>query len=244
MPGPRPAPEGHKRREERDAQLAQATQKARQEAQANAQTLKANWLQRGQEIWEGYQNRQLELIQKARTAKENNSVYVPAEAPVLLVVRIKGINAIAPKPKKILRLFRLRQIHNAVFLRNNKATMNMLRVIEPWVTYGVPNRKTIAQLIYKRGFGKVNGQRIPLSSNFVIQQNLGEQGITCTEELINEIETCGENFKRANNFLWPFKLSSPLGGYTGKRGKRFSYLNHGEFGNRDVFINQFVRRMI
>lgn len=81
--------------------------------------------------------------------------------------------------------------------------MNMLRVIEPWVTYGVPNRKTISQLVYKRGYGKVKGQRTPLSSNFVINNTLGaETGITCTEELINEIETCGENFKKANNFLW------------------------------------------
>jgi len=41
-------------------------------------------------------------------------------------------------------------------LKNNKATMNMLRVIEPFVTYGVPSRKTVKSLIYKRGYGKIN----------------------------------------------------------------------------------------
>jgi large subunit ribosomal protein L7e len=85
-----------------------------------------------------------------------------------LVVRIKGINKVAPKPKKILQLFRLTQIGTAVFIKNNKATMNMLRVIEPWVTYGAPSRKTVKALIYKRGYGKINRQRIPLSSNEVV----------------------------------------------------------------------------
>lgn len=90
-----------------------------------------------------------------------------------------------------------------MFLKNNKATMNMLRVVEPWVTYGVPNRKTISQLIYKRGYGKINGQRIPLSSNFTIKSALEKDTkITCFEQLIQEIETCGEHFKTANNFLW------------------------------------------
>merc|ERR1711976_260093 len=38
--------------------------------------------------------------------------------------------------KLILRLLRLRQIHNAVFVRVNKATLNMLQRIQPYVTYG------------------------------------------------------------------------------------------------------------
>lgn len=33
-------------------------------------------------------------------------------------------------------------------------------------------------------------------------------GIICVEDLIHEIYTVGPAFKQANNFLWPFKLSS------------------------------------
>ena len=40
----------------------------------------------------------------------------------------------------------------------NKATMNMLRQAEPYVTWGYPNLKTVKELIYKRGFGKVRFQ--------------------------------------------------------------------------------------
>ena len=44
-----------------------------------------------------------------------------------IVVRIRGINQCSPKVKKTLRLLRLHQIHNAVFVRLNKATMEKLR---------------------------------------------------------------------------------------------------------------------
>jgi large subunit ribosomal protein L7e len=53
-------------------------------------------------------------------------------------------------------LFRLFRVGHAVLLKNNKAIMNMLRRIEPYVTYGYPTRKTIKNLVYKRGFGKFN----------------------------------------------------------------------------------------
>ena len=55
------------------------------------------------------------------------------EAKVAFVIRIKGINHIRPQVKKILRLFRLRQLNNGVFIKVNKATMNMLKRIEPYV---------------------------------------------------------------------------------------------------------------
>lgn len=119
--------------------------------------------------------------------------------------------------------------------------MNMLRVIEPFVTYGVPSRKTVKSLIYKRGYGKINRQRIPLSSNEVVQTGLEEHGIKCIEDLINEIWSFGPKFKEANNFLWPFHLSSPKGGYSAKR---HQYLQGGDQGPREEEINELVQRMI
>ncbi|KAM3323796.1 hypothetical protein P3S67_004947 [Capsicum chacoense] len=50
--------------------------------------------------------------------------------------RCAGINAMAPKAKKILQLLRLRQIINGVFLKVSKATVNMFYRVEPDVTYG------------------------------------------------------------------------------------------------------------
>ena len=54
----------------------------------------------------------------------------------LSIAIIFSINGLSPKPRKVLQLFRLRQINNATFIKVNKATQNMLRLIEPFVTYG------------------------------------------------------------------------------------------------------------
>merc|ERR550532_1643885 len=113
----------------------------------------------------------------------------------------------------------------------------MLNLVTPYIAYGYPNLKTVKQLIYKRGFGKVNKQRIPLTDNSIIEKALGKKDIICVEDLIHEIYTCGPSFKEANNFLWPFKLSSPLGGWTYKK-THFS--EGGDAGNREELINKLV----
>merc|ERR1711975_197621 len=121
------------------------------------------------------------------------------EAKLLFVVRIKGIMKLSPKPRKVLQLLRLKQIHNGVFLKVNKPILNMLKLVQPYVTYGYPSLKTVRELVYKRGFGKVNKQRIPLSDNEIITNALGEYGIFGMEDLIHEIYTVGPHFKQASN---------------------------------------------
>merc|ERR1719432_517238 len=147
-----------------------------------------------------------------REAKINGNFFVEPEAKLLFVIRIVSIIKLAPKPRKILQLLRLKQLHNGVFLKVNKPILNMLKAVQPYVAYGYPSLKTVRELIYKRGFGKVNKQRIPLSDNQIISDNLGKYGIHGMEDLVHEIYTVGPNFKQASNFLWPFKLSSPKGG--------------------------------
>jgi large subunit ribosomal protein L7e len=188
-----------------------------------------------------YRQQEKNLIKFKREARNAGNFYVEPEAKLVFAVRIRGINAVSPKTKKILQLFRLRQIHNGVFIKLNKATLTMLRLVEPYITYGPPNLKTISDLIYKRGFGKQNKSRIPLSDNAVIAQSLGKYDILCVEDLIHEIYTVGPHFKEAANFLWPFHLSSPLGGYK-QKGKH--YTEGGDHGNREEKINDFVRRML
>lgn len=58
-----------------------------------------------------------DLIRLRREAKANNGYYVEPEGKLAFVVRIRGINDMHPKSRKILQLLRLRQIHNGTFLR-------------------------------------------------------------------------------------------------------------------------------
>jgi len=58
--------------------------------------------------------------------------------------------------------------------------------------------------------------------------------------LIHEIYTVGPNFKVANKFLWPFKLSPPTGGWK----KTLNHVNEGgDSGNRETAINALIHRM-
>merc|ERR1712098_461380 len=188
-----------------------------------------------------YRSRERDEIRMARQAKKAGNYYVPAEPKLAFVIRIRGINGVHPRPRKILQLFRLRQINNGVFIKLNKATLNMLKIAEPYVAWGTPNLKTVKELVYKRGYGKVNHQRIPLTDNAIIEKVLGDKNVICMEDLIHEIFTVGENFKYASNFLWPFKLSSPLGGWR----RKYNHFNDGgDFGFRDEKIDALVKKMI
>ena len=187
-----------------------------------------------------FNEQEADLVRLKREARAKGGFYVEPEAKVMFVMRLRGINDMHPKTRKIMQLLRLRQIHNGVFMRVNKATINMLRKVEPYVMFGYPNLKSVKELIYKRGYGKVNKQRIPLTDNSIIEKALGDKGIICIEDLIHEIYACGPHFTACSNFLWPVKLSAPLGGMTKKR---LHYIEGGEAGNREDKINALIRRM-
>jgi len=228
-----------KKRKTADEQRAKR-QAATVERKKRNKSLRKQAFKRAEKYVREYRSQEKALIRSKRQAKNNHNFYVAPESKLIFAVRIRGINAMDPKTRKILQLLRLRQVHNGVFVKVNAASINMLRLVETYITYGAPNRKTVQDLIYKRGFGKINHQRIPLSNNQVIRQELGKFGIVCIEDLIHEIWTVGEHFKEVNNFLWPFKLSSPLGGYKYK-GSHFT--EGGDYGNREELINNLVRQM-
>ena len=172
---------------------------------------------RAEQYTKEYRAAEREEIRLRRAAKAKGDFYVAGQPKVVFVVRLRGINNIAPKPRKILQLLRLLQINNGVFVRLTKATSQMLQLVQPYVTYGPANLKTIRDLVYKRGYAKVNRQRLPINDNKIIEENLGKYGILSIEDIVHEIATCGPNFKAVTNFLWAFKLSNPNGGFKGKK---------------------------
>ncbi|KAK7255056.1 hypothetical protein RIF29_28458 [Crotalaria pallida] len=225
-----------KREEEWDLAKKQELEAAKKTRAANRKLI----FNRAKQYAKEYSEQEKELIRLKREAKLRGGFYVEPEAKLLFIIRIRGINAIDPKTRKILQLLRLRRIFDGVFVKVNKPILNMLQRVEPYVTYGYPNLKSVRELIYKRGYGKVNKQRIALTDNNIIEQVLGKHGIISTEDLIHEILTVGPHFKEANNFLWPFKLKAPLGGL---KKKRNHYVEGGDAGNRENYINELIRRM-
>jgi len=213
---PAPVPESLFKKQQRDAGLATKAAAHKIKVRKAARVSRKGIYQRAEKYAAEYRAAEKNLVRLKRQAKNSNNFYIAPEPKVVFAIRVRGIMRTSPKTTSIMRLLRLRQVHNGVFIRMNKAAATLLRLVEPYVAYGEPNLKTVRDLIYKRGFGKVGKSRIPFIDNSVIAESLGKFGIKSTEDLIHEIYTVGPHFKEANNFLWPFKLNSPLGGWTDK----------------------------
>uniref|UniRef100_A0A8C0IQZ9 60S ribosomal protein L7 n=1 Tax=Chelonoidis abingdonii TaxID=106734 RepID=A0A8C0IQZ9_CHEAB len=163
-------------------------------------------------------------ISMAQMTRKAGNYYVPAEPKVAFAIRIRGINGVSPKVRKVLQLLRLHQIFNSTFVKLNKASINMLQIVEPYIC----------------GYGKIKRQCIALTDNSLIQRCLEKYGIICMKDVVHEIYTVGKNFKVVNNFLWPFKLSSPRGGM---KKKTIHFVEGGDAGNREDQINRLIKRM-
>uniref|UniRef100_A0AC34QSD2 60S ribosomal protein L7 n=1 Tax=Panagrolaimus sp. JU765 TaxID=591449 RepID=A0AC34QSD2_9BILA len=229
-----------KNRKVRAVQLEKA-RAAAAKAKAINQARKPEYFTRAEKYAAEYRAKVAAETKLRLEAKKAGNFYVPDEPKLAFVIRIRGIRKIHPRPRKVLQLLRLRQINNGVFVKLNKATTQMLRIADPYIAWGYPTQKTVRDLIYKRGYAKINKQRIAITDNAIIEEKLGKEDIICTEDLVHEIFTVGKNFKKATNFLWPFKLSNPTGGW---RKKRNHFVEGGDFGNREDQINKLLAKMI
>ena len=227
----------------RRTQAAISTDKAAAATKAKeaAAAKKEITFKRAEKYMAEYKAAENDAIRLRREAKAANSIYVPPEGKLAFVIRIRGIIGMSPKVKKILQLLRLRQLHSGVFVKLNGATIKMLRLVEPYVAYGTPNLKSVREMIYKRGYGKVSKKRVPIDNNAVVEEVLGKYDIICVEDLIHEIFTVGPHFKEAANFLWPVKLSSPTGGF---KAKLLHYNEGGDAGYRGEKIHELVKKML
>lgn len=119
------------------------------------QAARKDIFKRAEQYTKEYLQKEQDTVRLRRAAKAKGGFYVEPEAKLAFVIRLRGINDMDPQTRKILQLLRLRQINNGVFIKINKATLMMLRRVEPYIMWGYPNLKSVKELIYKRGFGKV-----------------------------------------------------------------------------------------
>lgn len=176
--------------------------------------------ERAEKFVKAYRDAEREEVRLKNVADTSSSelLEIPAKPKLLFVVRLdpKGTSMsgkVAPKPRKVLQLLGLLQPNSGVFVKLTKSTAELLRIVEPYVAFGYPSLASVRKLVYKRGYGKVDRQRVALTDNAIIETALGKYGIICLEDLIHELYTVGPNFKAASTFLWPFKLSSGTGGF-------------------------------
>jgi len=101
-------PSNVEKRKARDTKIAADRKTRREGARKTAGEKKKEYATRAEKYCAERKAKAKLQIDEIRKAKASNSFYVPAEAKVALVIRIRGINCLSPTVRKILQLFRLR----------------------------------------------------------------------------------------------------------------------------------------
>lgn len=145
-----------------------------------------------------------------RTVLSQTLFKAPANAAtqnLLVAFRHRAHKIASPTTSKILKSLKLGQLHNAVFLKNDTESSALLKLVEPYVIWGYPDINTVRNLVFKHGFFNINNKRTALDSNKLIEDQLGAEGIICIEDIIHEVFTVSENFKKIKSILLPFHVS-------------------------------------
>jgi len=106
--------------------------------------------------------------------------------------------------------------------------------------------------VRRRGFLKYDGKRTPITDNTKIEEVLGEDGILCIEDLIEEIWGRGPAFDKARRALWPFQVAGDEETVKGEVKKDGQQLKKNEvkarqgglIGNVEEKINDLVAALI
>ena len=121
-------PETILKRRKRQAENRATRAKATLLAKRQRRTKRVEVFKRAEKYAKEYRDKERDEIRLRREARKGDAYHVPAEPKLAFVMRIRGINQVAPKVRKVMQLFRLRQINNGVFIKLNQATINMLRI--------------------------------------------------------------------------------------------------------------------
>merc|ERR1719506_710673 len=175
-----PVPESVLKKQKTQDALAKATAAADAEAKKARKEKRIAAYNNAAKYVKEYRALAAQRVRMHRQAKAAGNHYVDAEAKLIFLVRIRGLADLHPKTKKILQIMRLRQMNMGVFMKASHAATQMLTRVEPYLSYGYPSLKSVRNLLYKRGFGKINKQRVPLLDNNIIETGLGKYGINCT----------------------------------------------------------------
>lgn len=95
----------------------------------------------------------------------------------------------------------------------------------------------MSELVYKKLYGKVGAERVQIKSNAQVEEHLGGD-IICLEDIISQFWSLGSQFDKINNFVFPFKLTTPEGTLASRIRKPVT--DNGHWGYRGEEISQYV----
>merc|ERR1719198_1531740 len=117
---PAPVPESVLKKRKRQEKWAEESKAACAAAQTKGAEKKQEAFKRAEDYIKTYREQEQSLVTLKRAARAKGTFYVEPEPKLLFVMRLRGINGMHPKTRHIMKVLRLLQIHNGVFMRVNK----------------------------------------------------------------------------------------------------------------------------
>lgn len=199
----------------------------------------------------------------AAKIEDKQEIVLPKEQRVppntlLLLVRIKESRNATPQAQKILKELGLKEINNCAFVKATPDALQKLLLVKNYIGWGAPSKKTLEEIIRKRGYLKKELKRVPISDNVLVEELLGEKGIICVEDIIEAFWRCKSNeeaYRAVRDAIWPIQLA-PLKetsdiantkhDATGRTIKKTTTVVHkgGYLGNMGAAVNDFVAQLI
>lgn len=164
-------------------------------------------------------------------------------AKLVLVIRIRDDVGTPQRIKSLLsNKLKLPVLHQARLIKYTPKMQRILHTVEPFVLYGPPTQAVIADLLERRGHGKIDDERVPLSDNTIVERALGEShGLLCVEDLVHELYTVGEAFDAITDFLWNFPLADSK---TEFERRTLKFKDGKDYGDKGDEINDYIRQVL
>ncbi|KAL9256531.1 Large ribosomal subunit protein uL30z-like protein [Drosera capensis] len=215
----------------------------RQQLEERKWKIKANkqlTFKRAEQYIKEFRGKELDLVRMKYRARKFRAAPGKLKTQLLFVIRIQGKFEVHSVTKKTLYSLGLGKLFTGVFLEANKGNLAKLQRVEPYVTYGYPNFKNVRDLIFKKGIARINQEKVPLTNNLIIEQELGKYDIISIEDIVHQIASVGPHFKEVTKFLCPFNLSKPTSGIQGIKNR---FKDGGDSGNREEKLNELINKM-
>eukprot|EP00934_Nitzschia_sp_Nitz4_P002908 Nitzschia sp. Nitz4//scaffold81_size91200//83214//84041//NITZ4_005002-RA/size91200-processed-gene-0.114-mRNA-1//1//CDS//3329558758//2898//frame0 len=163
--------------------------------------------------------------------------------PYVFVIRMREDAGKVPQSVyNILASMRLKEPNTGVFMKYDIVTRRHLHLVEPWVVYGTPSEGIVKDLVERKSFGFVKGQKVPLSDNTILERELGdEHGIICMEDLVHELTQVGDAFETVSKFLVPFPLSARRSKF---EKEKLSLKQGKDYGDKGESIDEYIEQML
>lgn len=152
---------------------------------------------------------------------------------VVAIVRIKGYAGAPWYINDTLEMLRMPRKFNAMVYPLTPSLKGMLRVVEPYVTWGELNEEGARALVERL---KVKGGKK------LDEQALKTLNVSSKDELVKALVEGKLQLHKYDDVLsLPIRLHPPKGGFKGKVNR--PYKMKGEFGYRGLEINKLLVRM-